>query len=112
MTGRKPRRNKVQITVVTSTFCSFFGFGYVNSETLNIRSCDLLIFIASIRRHSHPQTAEKVSFASFFYTQFENLNDVIPSYLSSVSCFEDKTMYIIKNIFQLTKDHLVPKGEL
>ena len=54
---------------------------------------------------------------SFFSTQFENLNDVIPmqkkyeqiipSYLLSVNCFEDKAICIIKNLFQLTKDHLV-----
>ena len=37
---------------------------------------------------------------------------IMPSYLLSDSCFEDKAIYIIKNIFQLTKDHLVPWGEL
>ena len=31
-----------------------------------------------------------------------------PSYLLSVNCFEDKAIYIIKNIFQLTKYYLVP----
>ena len=29
------------------------------------------------------------------------------SYLLSVNCFEDKAIDVIKNLFQLTKDHLV-----
>ena len=33
---------------------------------------------------------------------------IMPSYLLSVDCFEDEAIYIIKNLFQLTKDHLVP----
>ena len=46
-------------------------------------SCDLFIFNAWPLRPSHSQTAQKNSaeelgFASFFYTQFENSNDVIP----------------------------------
>ena len=36
----------------------------------------------------------------------------MPSHLLSVNCFEDKAIYIIKNIFQLTKYYLVPQGEL
>ena len=36
----------------------------------------------------------------------------MPSNLLRVDCFEDKAIYIIKNIFQLTKYHLVPQGEL
>ena len=36
----------------------------------------------------------------------------MPSYLLSVNCFEDKAINVMKNIFQLTKYHLVPLGEL
>ena len=36
----------------------------------------------------------------------------MPSYLLSVNCFEDKAIYIVKNLFQLSKDHLVPLSEL
>ena len=59
---------------------------------------------------------EKFGFVSPFYTHFKHLNDVIPcnkyeqimpSFLSA-NCFEDKAIYIIKNLFQLTKGHLVP----
>ena len=35
----------------------------------------------------------------------------MPSYLSGVNCFEDKAIYIIKNIFQLIKYYSVPEGE-
>ena len=34
-----------------------------------------------------------------------------PCLLLSVNCFEDKAIYIIKNILQLTKYYLVPEGE-
>ena len=37
---------------------------------------------------------------------------IMPSFLSSVNCFEDKANYVIKNMFWLTKSHLVPQGEL
>ena len=37
---------------------------------------------------------------------------IMPSYFLSVNCFEDNAIYVIKNLLQLTKDHLVPKGEL
>ena len=33
-------------------------------------------------------------------------------YVLNVNCFEDKAIYIIKNLFWLTKGHLVPLGEL
>ena len=36
----------------------------------------------------------------------------MPSFLPSVNCFEDKAIYMIKNLFWLTKGHLVPLGEL
>ena len=36
----------------------------------------------------------------------------MPSYLLNVNCFEEKALCIIKHLFQLTKDHLVPSGEL
>ena len=61
---------------------------------------------------------ENVRFFSFFYTHFKNVNDVsytcnkyeqiMSSFLSSVNCFEDKSIHIIKNLFWLTKGHLVP----
>ena len=30
---------------------------------------------------------------------------IMSSYFLSVNCFKDKAIYIIKNLFQLTKDH-------
>ena len=33
---------------------------------------------------------------------------IMPSFLSNVNCFEDKAIYMIKNLFRLTKGHLVP----
>ena len=36
----------------------------------------------------------------------------MPSYLLSVNCFEEKTIYITKNLFQLTKDHSMSQSEL
>ena len=32
---------------------------------------------------------------------------IMPSYPLSVSCFEGKAIYIIKNLFQLSQNHLV-----
>ena len=46
---------------------------------------------------------------SYTYNKYEQ---TMPSYLLSVNCFEDKAIYITKNIFQLTKYYLVPEGEL
>ena len=37
---------------------------------------------------------------------------IMHCYLLSVTCFEDKAIYVMKNLFQLTKDHLVPLDEL
>ena len=37
---------------------------------------------------------------------------IMPSFLSSVDCFEDKAIYITKNLLWLTNSHLVPWGEL
>ena len=36
----------------------------------------------------------------------DTYEQIMPSYLLSVNCVEDKAIYIIKNLFQ--KDHLVP----
>ena len=45
---------------------------------------------------------------SYPYNKYEQ---TMLCYLLSVNCFEDKAIYIIKNIFQLTKYYLVPEGE-
>ena len=42
---------------------------------------------------------------------------IMPSFLLSINCFEDKAIYIIKNLFRLTKGCLlsgclVSQGEL
>ena len=36
----------------------------------------------------------------------------MPFYLLSVNWFEDKAIYIIKNLSQLSKDYLVSLGDL
>ena len=67
-------RVKVQITVPTSSFCSFSGSGYVNSETLKAYH----IYCMGLDVTSSSNCSEKVGFASFFSTQLDKLNDVIP----------------------------------
>ena len=118
MTGRKSSSIKVQITVLTSIFFSFSGFGYVNSKTLKVQE----VVIYSYLLHGSDVTpssyhAEKVGFTSFFSTQFEmsypcnKYEQTMRSYLLSVSGFEDKAIYIYnKEYFPANKGSFSASG--